>query len=68
MEHIAAIVCCVLAFKFSRRIADAFAIFYSKYPIMRLSPSGQHKAREKYVKLGAILIAVVVAFDFLLRS
>ena len=52
---------CLLAYIYSERIAKAFARFYGRYPIVRLFPGSQHQARGIFVRLGAVLLAAVVA-------
>ena len=52
---------CLLAYIYSERIAQAFAKFYARYPIVRLFPSSQRQARGVFVRLGAVLLAAVVA-------
>ena len=52
---------CLLAYIYSERIAKALARFYAQYPLVRLFPSSQHQARGIYIRLGAVVIAAVVA-------
>lgn len=52
---------CLLAYIYSERIAQAFAKFYAQYPIVRLFPNSQHQARGNFVRIGAVLLAAVVA-------
>lgn len=52
---------CLLAYIYSERIAQAFAKFYAQYPIIRLFPNSQHQTRGIFVRLGAVLLAAVVA-------
>ena len=52
---------CLLAYIYSERIAQAFAKFYARYPIVRLLPNNRQQARGVFVRLGAVLLAAVAA-------
>ena len=61
------IVGCVIVFVFSDSITSTFAKFFAQYPIIRLAPSSQHRARSKYLRIGATVVAATVAIAYFIR-
>lgn len=61
------ITCCVIVFIYSKNITNSFSRFFSQYPITRLAPSSQHRAKSIYLRIGAVIIcSVIVITHFIL--
>lgn len=59
MQVISVWIACGVAFVYSNAIARALARLFAAYPIARLFATDRHKIDDRYIKVGAVLIAIV---------